>query len=63
MRKYVRHLLRRQAERIGVKPSRFVRSEFDRLQIKKQGRDKARINQLKGTHKRKLWRSRIINTI
>ena len=63
MRKYIRKLLRSNAEKIGVKASRYVRSEFGRLQIKKYGRDKACINQLKGTHKRKLWRSRITNTI
>ena len=59
MRKYIRKLLRSQAENMGAKASRYVRSEFDRFQIEKYGRDKRRINQAKGTHKRSTWRMRI----
>ena len=63
MRKYIRKLLRRDAEDLGAKPSKYVRSEFDRLQIKKYGKNTRRKNQAKGTHKRKLWRSRLIDFI
>ena len=59
MRKYIRKMLRAKAERMGVKPSRYVSREFDKYQVKKYGATRRRIAQAIGTHKRKVWRSRI----
>ena len=63
MRKLIRNILRSQAEEMGVKPSRYVRSEFNQIQIKKYGRDVRRINKAKGTHKRSTWKIRIADAI
>lgn len=54
-----RHQLRVAAERLGVKPSRFVSTEFDADQVKKYGEKRRRINQAKGTHKKRTWKQRI----
>lgn len=54
-----RNELRAQAKRLGVKPSKFVASEFDKDQVKKYGEERRRINQAKGTHKRRTWKQRI----
>lgn len=59
MRKYFRNKLRGEAERMGVKPSRYVSREFDKYQVKRYGETRRRVNQAKGTHKRKTWRIRI----
>ena len=59
MRKIIRSMLRAKAEDMGVKPSRYVSREFDSYQVKKYGRIRRRICQAIGTHKRKVWRSRI----
>lgn len=52
MRKHIRKMLKAQGERLGVKTSRFVRREFDSLQIKRYGYECRRANQAKSTHKR-----------
>lgn len=59
MRKHIRNILRNQAEKMGVKPSRYVRSEFNDLQVKKYGYFARKKNQAKGTHKRSAWRNRV----
>lgn len=58
-RKHVRRLLRAEAETKGAKPSAYVHTEFDRIQVRKYGRTRRRINQAKGTHKLRKWRVRI----
>lgn len=58
MRKIIRNKLRAEARRKGVKPSLYVAREFDRFQVDKYGHIVRRINQAKGTHKRKTWRMR-----
>lgn len=63
MRKYIRNMLRARAERMGVSPSRYVTSEFDRYQVDKYGKTRRRINQAKGTHKRKTWRLRVASVV
>ena len=57
-RKYVRGMLRREAERKKTKPSKWVNREFDRIQIKKYGIERREINKAKGTHKKSSWRVR-----
>lgn len=59
MRKFIRNKLRAEAEKMGVKPSLYVRNEFNRYQVKKYGVTKRLINQAIGTHKRKTWKMRI----
>lgn len=59
MRKYIRKMLRYRAESIGAKPSRLVRAEFDSIQSKRYGHKVRLSNKVKGTHPRKLWRSRL----
>lgn len=59
MRKYVRGMLRREAERKKIKPSKWVNREFDRIQIKKHGIEQREINKAKGTHKKSSWKTRI----
>lgn len=59
MRKYVRGMLRREAERKKIKPSKWVNREFDRIQIKKYGIEQREINKAKGTHKKSSWKTRI----
>lgn len=63
MRKYIRNIIRRQAEDQGFKPSKCVRATFDSLQRKKYGAKRRVANILKGTHKRKLWRNRLNGSI
>lgn len=59
MRKYIRAMLRGKAEKFGAKPSKYVNSEFDRIQIKKYGVDNREINKAKGTHPKKRWKARV----
>ena len=59
MRKYIRKMLRSKAERMRVKPSRFVGAEFDKIQVKRYGSTRRDVNQAKGTHKRSTWKQRI----
>lgn len=59
MRKHQREILRRQAERKGVKASRFVHEKWDKLQRKKLGVSARRHNIAHGTKPKRLWRSRI----
>ena len=58
-RKYVRGMIRREAERKKIKPSKWVNREFDRIQIKKYGVEQREINKAKGTNKKSTWRPRI----
>lgn len=60
MRKYIRYMIRKKAEDMGVKPSRFVKKEFDRMQIKIYGRRVRKLNQARGTHKFSAWKNREI---
>ena len=59
MRKYIRAMIRGEAEKIGAKPSKWVNREFDRRQVKQYGVETREINKAKGTHPRSRWRLRI----
>lgn len=59
MRKYIRYMLRKKAEKMGVKPSKYVKEEFNLIQIKRYGRRVRRMNQARGTHKRSTWKNRV----
>lgn len=56
-RKITRNKLRREAK--NSKPSKYLASMFDSLQIKKYGIDERLRNQARGTHKRKTWKTRL----
>lgn len=58
-----RNALRVEAERMGTKPSKYVRRMFDKQQVKKYGATVREINQAKGTHKRRTWKSRIATAL
>lgn len=59
MRKYIREMIRRQAEKRGFKPSKTVHALWVRYQNEKRGEFVRMANAAKGTHKKKLWPSRI----
>ena len=59
-RKFIRNMFRKEAERNGVKASRYIRRNFDSYQINKYGAIVRTKNKCKGTHKRNVWRSRIL---
>lgn len=63
MRKYIRNALRVKAERMGVKASRYVSEGYDRYAVNKYGKTRRRINQAKGTRRRKTWRLRIASVV
>lgn len=62
-RKCRRNMLRAQAEKLGVKPSKHVAREFDKQQVKKYGKTRRIINQAKGTHLRRTWKQRIADAL
>lgn len=62
-RKLVRNMLRLKAKRLGVKPSEYVARRFDRIQIERYGETRRRINQAKGTHKRRTWGLRVASVV
>ena len=61
MRKYVRSIIKTKGVYDRLKPSRYVKAVFDRIQQRKYGVEKRRNNQAKGTHKKYLWISRTAN--
>lgn len=63
MRGLIRRKMRAEGERKGVKASRYVAREFNRRQVKRYGATVRRINQAKGTHKRRTWRARILERV
>ena len=58
MRKYMREILRRRAERIGVKPSRYVATQWNRYEARKLGEKQRRANVAHGTKPKRLWAGR-----
>lgn len=63
IRKYRRGILRARAEKLGAKPSKFVATQFHRIQVEKFGQIGRVINQAKGTHPRRNWRQRIADAL
>lgn len=60
MRKYMREILRRRGEKLGVKPSRYVATQWNRYEARKLGEAKRRANKAHGTKPKRLWKSRIV---
>ena len=61
MRKHIRKMMKYLAEREKSKTSYRVRNLWDRLQIKRRGKKYRDVHKVIGTHKRKIWKSRIEN--
>ena len=59
MRKIIRSMIKAEAKREKAKPSRWLKVSFDSRQRKIYGSDTRKVNQAKGTHKKRLWPSRI----
>ena len=55
MRRLKRAILRHRAEKKGLKPSRYVREIWHKLQEKRYGKKMARIFQGRGTRKKRNW--------
>ena len=58
MRKYMREILRRRGEKLGVKPSRYVAAQWNRYEVRKLGKARRRRNQAHGTKPKRLWAGR-----
>lgn len=54
MRRYKRAILRARAEKLGVKPSSYVREAWDRLQSKAVGAQRG-VNVMHGTRRKSKW--------
>lgn len=59
MRKYKREMLRREAVKQKISPSKYVRLAWDIMQKKLVGKNIRERNQARGTHKRNTWKARI----
>ena len=59
MRKYLRSMMRADAVRLGVKPSRYVSQAWEKHMIDKVGMHTRMVNKAKGTAPKKLWKNRI----
>lgn len=60
MRKYLRNVIRAQAEKEGVKPSKAVKNIWYKVQIKKYKKPNTiMIHKAKGTHTKNKWPQRI----
>ncbi len=58
MRKHMREILRRRAEKLGVKPSRYVAQAWNRYECRKLGEAERRANKAHGTKPKRLWAGR-----
>ena len=58
MRKHMREILRRQGERKGLKPSRYVARMWNRYETKKLGEKQRKANVAHGTKPKRLWAGR-----
>lgn len=54
MRRYKRAILRKQAEKLGVKASRYVREAWDKIQRKAVGAQRG-VNVMHGTKPKYKW--------
>ena len=54
----MREILRRRAERLGVKASRHVAAKWNEHQVRKLGREQRAVNIMRGTKPKRLWAGR-----
>lgn len=58
-RAHMREILRRKAERLGVKASRYVAQMWNRYEVRKLGEARRLANQAHGTRPKRRWAGRI----
>lgn len=61
MRKYIRAIMRAEAEKKGFKPSKAVHEMWTRFQVKKIGQNGSvirKVHQARGTHPKRQWKQR-----
>lgn len=58
MRNILRNMMRLQAERAGMKPSKGINGLWNRYQTAKQGLHVRERNIYRGTHKKSTWKMR-----
>jgi len=59
MRKHIRYMMRREAERTGRKASKFVHAAWENRQIARVGWRRRMANVSKGTAPKRKWAARI----
>lgn len=63
MRKHIRCMMRREAERTGKRPSEFVHAAWNTRQIARVGWRRRRANVAKGTAPKRKWAARIAGVL
>lgn len=63
MRRYIRHMMRREAERKGKRPSESVHAAWETHQIARVGWRRRRANVAKGTAPKRKWAARIAGVL
>lgn len=63
MRKYIRAMMRAEAERRSIKASRFIKVAWNKYQIKKIGSFARLVNRAKGTAPKYKWKNRIASVL
>jgi hypothetical protein len=63
MRKYLRYRLRKEAERKGLKPSRYVREVWDDVQKRRYGAEGRAANVAIGTKPKRKWRPGLFRAV
>lgn len=59
MRKYIREMMRMEGIHKKYKANRWVKVAWESLQLKTVGVNRRKANQVKGTHPKHLWKSRV----
>ena len=62
-RKFIRGAMRAYARKHGIKESKYIRTMFDRLQVNKYGATRRKINQVKASKPKRVWRMRIASVL
>lgn len=63
MRKYIRNMMRHEAERTGKRVSEFVHAAWENRQIARVGWRRRRANVAKGTTTKRKWAARIAGVL
>lgn len=63
MRKYIRYMMRHEAERTGKRASEFVHAAWENRQIARVGWTRRMMNVAKGTAPKRKWAARIAGVV
>lgn len=63
MRKYIRNMMRHEAERTGKRASEFVHAAWENRQIARVGWKRRMMNIAKGTAPKRKWAARIAGVL